>query len=158
MLSLRFLRFPKICAILFIISLLFSCSGMLNDIFEDSSDKIADAAGVVYPTTTESSTVSATLPTADSYIVYSFEKKEGVTYNINWTNGDGAKMSVDVDYEKSLSHYHTSGSYSYTAYSSGTMYITVVPYNSSYTGSFSLTISCKNQDVSLRKYEPLLHL
>mgnify|MGYP006873074885 CR=1 FL=1 len=70
----RFSRFSFISALLIAVvsSLFFSCSGMLNDMFDDASERIADAAGVVYPTTTDSSTVSGTLPTSDSYIIYKF--------------------------------------------------------------------------------------
>ncbi len=152
----RFSRFSFISALLIAVvsSLFCSCSGMLNDMFDDASERIADAAGVVYPTTTDSSTVSGTLPTSDSYIIYSFEAKKGVTYTISLANVGDARMNFS--YPSSSSDYlstYNSSSVTYTAYEDGTRYITVDPYSSSYTGSFSLSISCKNSSVSLSTYK-----
>ena len=144
------------CAVAFLFPLLFSgCSDLLNDKWEDSADKLANAMGTDFnptPPTTCSDTVSGTLSSSSSYVIYRFYAYAGTTYNVSWTSSNG--VSFYYGYSATDINSYLSSYYSNTISTSSDKYVYIeVSQNSSYSKSFSMTVSCVNKSFSLYKWE-----
>lgn len=144
------------CAVAFLFALLFSgCSDLFNDKWEDSADKLADAMGTDFnptPPTTYSDTVSGTLSSSSSYVIYRFYAYAGTTYNVSWTSSNG--VSFYYGYSATDINSYLSSYYSNTISTSSDKYVYIeVSQNSSYSKSFSMTVSCVNKSFSLYKWE-----
>ena len=151
----------KICKVVFftvafVFTLLFSgCSDLLNDKWEDSADKLADAMGTDFnptPPTTYSDTVSGTLSSSSSYVIYRFYAYAGTTYNVSWTSSNG--VSFYYGYSATDINSYLSSYYSNTISTSSDKYVYIeVSQTSSYSKSYSMTVSCVNKSFSLYKWE-----
>ncbi len=144
------------CAVAFLFPLLFSgCSDLLNDKWEDSADKLANAMGTDFnptPPTTCSDTVSGTLSSSSSYVIYRFYAYAGTTYNVSWTSSNG--VSFYYGYSATDINSYLSSYYSNTISTSSDKYVYIkVSQTSSYSKSYSMTVSCVNKSFSLYKWE-----
>ena len=151
----------KICKVVFftvafVFTLLFSgCSDLLNDKWEDSADRLADAMGTDFnptPPTTYSDTVSGTLSSSSSYVIYRFYAYAGTTYNVSCTSSNG--VSFYYGYSATDINSYLSSYYSNTISTLSDKYVYIeVSQNSSYSKSYSMTVSCVNKSFSLFKWE-----
>ncbi|MBR1402620.1 MAG: hypothetical protein IJ558_00410 [Treponema sp.] len=146
----------KIMTFFVFLSLLYGCADKLNEEHPDACERLADEIGFVYnpgddssnsssSSSSSSTAVTGTLLYSDSYIIYRFYASSRTTYNVTWTNGDGALMYVSAGTSSSnptdeFGKATTSGKSIYL-YSSSYVYIKVMPTDESHTGSFSLSVT-----------------
>lgn len=147
----------KICKVVFftvafVFTLLFSgCSDLLNDKWEDSADKLADAMGTDFNQETYSDSVSGSVSRGGGYVIYRFYAYAGTDYKVSCSGND---VQFYYGYSSTdVSNYLSSYSDNTISPSSDQyVYIKVSTYYN-YSHSFSLTVSCINKRISLFKWE-----
>lgn len=108
-------------------------------------------------TTTYSDSATGSISYGNGYYIYYFSAQSNTTYTISWTNGSGsAMMAVSAGNSSTNTTYYKTAqtsTFTITPTSNATVYVKVVPYNSSdsYAGSFTLIVS-GTVKVSLSRY------
>ncbi len=118
-----------------------------------SLSKYSDSSSLTY---NYNDSASGAISSSSGYITYSFYAYSSSSYKVEWTNGSGARMKVSAGTSSSSPSTYfyetTTSGQVFTPSSSGTVYIKVQPYSSSYTGSFTLTLKSTSSSVSLSEY------